>query len=188
MNSTRLTEKNMANKLFKKNEQAILLAYYKFKDYPTAKRIAHHAKISRSTLHRHHKTPYNIPHDYEEYLFRIYIRKMKSHLKKDQSNLQNLFLRFLVFIFSNREIIQALFRDGHKDFIKRMLGPLKPRILADWRLSGNLDKIYTIYENEILGVIENWGKHHFANQDLSGVLNDIMFLTKTARQKLLPLI
>ena len=177
----------MANKLFYKNEQKILIAYFKFKDYPCAKRIARHAGISRSTLHRHHKTAHDIPRDYEEYLFRVYARKMKKLLAKEDTNLKNIFLYFLVFITGNREIFKTLFQDERKNIIKKMLQFLKPQITTNWGTSSNSEQIFSIYENAILGVIEIWGEHCFSDDDLAIVLDDIMYLTRTARHNLLPL-
>ena len=187
MKKSRLTEKNMADRRFKRTERAIFIAYYKMCDYPIAKRIARKAKISRATFYRHHQTASSIPRDHEEYLFKTYTTQMKKYLKKP-SNLQTIFLRFLVFLSSNKEVIKLLLCDGRKETIKKMINHLKPVIICSWRFAGNLDNAYNVYENEVLGVIEFWGQKDFAVTKLSKILSEILYLTKTASERLIPLI
>ncbi len=176
----------MTNRRFNRTEQAIFIAYYKIHDYPTVKRIAKKANISRATFYRHHRTASSIPHDHEDFLFKTYLIQMKSCLKKTD-NLQIIFLRLLVFLANNREVITSLLRDGHKEIIKRMIDHLRPIICCGWHLADNLDKAYDIYANEVLGVIEFWGKQDFAITNLGNVLNEILYLTKTASEHLVPL-
>ena len=187
MGSNRLTEKNMANKLFYKNEQAIFIAYYKLKDYRCSKKIARRAGISRATFYRHHKTAHNIPSDYEEYLFTIYSRRFKKYLHNNSFNLKNTYLRFLVFIMSNKKIFRALFNEERKDIIKKMVHLLKPQIIASWGITGNLDRIFIIYESTILGIIEVWSGENFSNKTLTKALDSIIYLTQNACRDLLPL-
>ncbi len=187
MKKCRLTEKKMSNKRFKKTEQAILIAYYRFRDYPVAKKIAKSAKISRSTLYRHHQTTTNIPYDYEEYLLQAYLRTIRKFSKKKNPSLKTVLLRTLVFIASNREVFLILFQSNHKEVINKMLDHIKLIILEEWKLGGDLNKMYSIYKNEVLGAIEIWGKANFSNQTLNSALEAIVYLTKTARQNLLPL-
>lgn len=68
-----------------------------------------------------------------------------------------------------------------------MLGIIKPSIISEWKIGGDLDKIFNIYENEILGVIEFWSEENFSNQSLNRALNDVLYLTTIARKTLLPL-
>ena len=177
----------MSNQRFFKTEKAIFIAYYKLKDYPSAKKIARHAKISRSTFYRHHQAANNIPRDYEEFLFNSFKDEIKRYLKND-SNLSTVFLRLLVFISNHKAIIKALLDDGRKESIKRMLSQLRPAIIYYWRPANNSDKTYNIYENEMLGIIETWSKHNFSTTKLNHVLNDTLYLTKTAPKRLAPLV
>ena len=186
MNTSGLTEKRMQNGRFFKNERAIFIAYYKLKDYPSAKKLARIAGVSRSTLYRHHKRVQLISSDYEDYLLKNYRKTIKRFLANN-SNLKNIYLRTLVFISSNREVFQALFKENRKDIVKRIINFIKPRIFAEWHLSGNLDKIYCVYANGVLAIIEIWYKTNFSNQTLELALNDILYLTKNTRRNLLPL-
>ena len=180
----RLTEKNMANKKFSKSENAIFIAYYKLKDFPTARRIAKKAKISRSTFYRHHDQPQNIPRDYEDYLFKLYQKRIKKFLEKEDIYLRTLLLRTLVFISSHQRIFRALFIHKQEEFIKKIFRCLKNRILAEWHLAGDLNEFYYVYENEIIGVIEAWDKQNFTNHSLSSTLNNLTHLTNTAPRRL----
>ncbi len=186
MKTSGLTEKRMQNRRFFKNEHAIFVAYYKLKDYPSAKKLAKIAGVSRSTLYRHHKRVQSIPADCEEYLLQNYFKTIKKLLEKNP-NFRVIFLRTLVFIRSNKELFKILFKDNHKEIIKRMINHLKTVIVKEWHLSGDVDTIFNIYANEVLGVIEIWHKHYFSDKFLESTLSNILFLTKTSRRSLLPL-
>ncbi len=177
----------MTNKRFQRTEQAIFAAYYKIRDYPSAQKLSKRAGISRSTFYRHHQATSKIPQDYEEYLFAVYLHRIKKYLNSDAPNLKIIFFRFVVFISSNREVFKALFGEGRKEIIKKMLHPLKPVIIASWDTSVNLDRIFKIYENEVLGIIEVWSEERFINQKITVVFNVIMYMTEHACRNLLPL-
>ena len=174
----------MTNKRFRKAENAIFIAYYKLKDYPSAKLIAKKSKLSRSTIYRHHGQPQNIPRNYEEYLLCIYKKKIKKILNKKDVDLKTLFLRTLVYIHSNRKTLKVLFSSGQQEIIKKIFRILKPRIIKTWHLAGNLDELYCVFENEILGIIEIWSKQEFDANSLNLVLNDLIKLTSTAPKRL----
>lgn len=176
----------MANKLFRANEHAIFIAYFKLRDYPSAKRIAKAASVSRSTLYRHHCKIQSIPKDYEKYLLTSYTRKIRPFLNKKDFSLKNFYLRTLVFISNHEEVFSALFSEGCKEIIAKMLNILKPKLARTLRTS-NRDKAYIVYTNEVLGIIEIWSKQHFVLSELNQVLNDILYLTETASDHLTPL-
>lgn len=182
-----LTEKKMANKKFKKTEEAIFIAYFESQDFPNIKTIARRANISRSTLYRHHKIAQNIPQDYEKYLLQKYTQKIDKILFQKEISLRTIFGQTLIFISVNKRIFIGLFAVGHKEVINEMLEKLKKRIIIEWKISGNLEKIFHIYENEVLGAIEIWGEKGFSEEKLEVILKDVMYLTRTAPQKLLPL-
>lgn len=186
MKTSGLTKKRMANERFRKNEQAILTAYYKLKDYPGAKKLARAAGVSRTTLYRHHKIIQAIPVDYEDFLFRAYKETIRHYLVEDVP-IKTLFLRTLVFIHCNREIIQALFRAHHKEIVEKILDYLRPRTTQDWCAVSNPDKVYKVYKNEIMGIIEEWNKQGLSRQDIGLILDNILYLTESAYRSLLPL-
>ena len=174
----------MSNKRFKKTECAIFYVYCKLKDYPSAKKIAKLAHISRSTLYRHHRKVQSIPKDYEEYLLAVYKRRMRIFLKKPDIPLKILILRTLIYISSNKEIFKVLLSESRSEVIKKMLDILEPKIAKKWLPYKNKDKIYKVYENEVIGIIEAWAKQNFSDKKLRSVLNDIIYLTDSAWRRL----
>ncbi|MBQ6313957.1 TetR/AcrR family transcriptional regulator [Candidatus Saccharibacteria bacterium] len=183
MKNSGLTEKKMKNKKFRQTEMAIFAAYYKLHDFPSAKTIAKRANISRSTLYRHHALPRAISNNYEKYLLDTYSNRIKKSLRK-KSSLKTLFFRTLIFIHSDHVIFEALFESGHKEIIKRMLDKLKKQILKEWNYAGDTNKLYKVYQNEVLGIIELWGEHGFGSDKIEELLDDILYLNKTAPKRL----
>lgn len=179
-----LTEKNMSNGRFRNKECIIFISFCKIKDYPSAKKLATLAGISRSTLYRHHKNVQCIPTDYEKYLLHNYHKVIRKLVHKKCITVRNVLFRTLIFISNNKEIMRMLFEDERKEIIKKMIDYLKPKISAEWGTKGNVDKMYDIYKNEILGCIELWSKQDFSEENLQTTLNDILYLTETASQKL----
>lgn len=183
MKKSGLTETKMKNQKFRKTENAIFIAYYKFRDYPTVKALAKRAGIARSTLYRHHKSPRQIPDNYEKYLLEIYSHKMKRFLNQENASLKKLYFRKLIFIHNNQIIFEALFRDGRKEIIKDMIDKIKTPILSEWNYK-NPEKLYKVYQNEVLGIIENWHENNFNAKEIGNILNDILYLNKTTPKHL----
>lgn len=184
MASSGLTDEKMSNKQFYKTERAIFIAYSKIRDYPTAKRLTRAAHISRSTLYRHHPRITHIPRDYEGYLLSAYDKAMRRMIHKKGIKLKITILRMLVFIMNHKEVIKLLLNDGRSAVIKKMLNRIKPRLINEWMIGDDFNKIFSIYTNEIVGIIELWGKHNFSDQYLGTILNDVMTITKTAPSRL----
>lgn len=94
----------------------------------------------------------------------------------------------LIFIYSHRELIGALIKDGRTEVIDRMIKDLKGCILREWNLAGDIEDVFHVYEKEVLGVIEIWAQDNFAKKKLDKVLNEILLLTKTSPRRLVQLI
>lgn len=174
----------MANKKFQKTENAIFLAYYKFRDFKTAKALARRAGVSRSTLYRHHQSPERIPENYEKYLLEAYSKTTKKILNQKDISSRKIYLRMLVFIHSNQIIFGALFKDGRKEIIKGMTDIIKKQILNEWNYPGADKKFFKVYQNEVLGLIESWSEKGFEIEELENILNDILYLNKTTPKHL----
>lgn len=178
----------MQNQRFYKTEHSIFIAYYSFKNYPTAKMLARRAQISCSTLYRHHHRTQDIPCDYEDFLLSKFNKHIEKVCRKGNFSFRRFYLYFLVYIFNNRPYFLALFRDNHKSIVISMLKNVKPFILSKWHLAENTDKMYSVYTHEILGLIENWAKCNFSKKMLEQTLGDIMYLTNSAYAQLIPLL
>lgn len=178
----------MLNKKFRLCEQAIFAAYFKVKDLPNAKKLARRAKISRQAFYTHHQSPQWIPYDYEKYLLDSYKAKMKILLERPREDIKKIYLRMLIFIYSHREVIGALLKDGRTEVIDRMIKVLKGCILREWNLAGDIEDVFHVYEKEVLGIIEIWAQNNFTKKKLDKVLNEILLLTKTSPRRLVQLI
>lgn len=183
MKTSGLTKKRMADVRFRRTEQAILAAYCKLRDYPSAKRLARMAGVSRTTLYRHHKKIQAIPLDYEDYLYENYRCTIRKYLKHEVA-LRTLFLRTLVFIRHNDRVFQALSREYDSKIMEKIFDHLKSRIICDWRAVNNINKAYKVYEKGVIGIIEEWEHHGFIMRELDLVLDDILYLTQSAHRDL----
>ena len=186
MGNSGLTQKRMGDGRFRRAERAIFIAYYKLRDCPSAKILARRAGISRSTLYRHHKKVQSILADYEDYLFHNYKKSLRPLIKK-KAPLKTLALRSLVFIYSNRRVIQILFQNRYNQIVGRIVDYLKPIIIESWCSPDNTDKMFWVYKEGVLGVIEEWCERGFESSELDRVLDNILYLTRTAYRNLLPL-
>ena len=93
----------------------------------------------------------------------------------------------LVFVLMNRKVFGELLKMGDDRVVKRMIRRYKNKILDEWGHGVESEKMFDIYENEVLGLIVDWDKAGFADKKMNEVLNDIMYLTRTARQRLGPI-
>ena len=186
MTNNGLTERRMSNKRFYKKEHAIFIAICSCRDFPTVRKLAKMAHVSRSTLYRHHQKIHQIFQDYEEYLLKAYTRITKKFLAK-KADYRILVLRTLIFIYNNRETFKELFGHNRKEVVKQMFKLLEPSVVDEWHLAGDLAKMYNVYINEILGIIEAWAAKGFPKDSIEQVLDDILYLTDNARQNLLPI-
>ena len=177
----------MSNKRFLKTEKTIVTAYNKFRARPTVQKISRYARISRSTLYRHHEIAARILDDYEEYLLRIYSKKLRKFIQKDGYSLRVIFCQILVFILNNKSDFIILFKNGHTEIVGKMLEPLKPRLKNEWNRTTEFEKIFRLYTGEVVGVIDLWSRQDFADDRLEAVLSDILYLADTAKKHLTPL-
>ncbi len=184
MASSGLTDEKMSNKQFYETERAIFIAYSKIRDYPTARRLTRAARISRSTLYRHHPKITRIPRDYEDYLLSVYDKAILKMVHNKKVKLKIVILRMLVFIMNHKEVFKLLLSDGRNATIKKMLSRIKPKLVDEWGTNNNFDKVFYVYANEVIGIIELWGRQNFSEQHLGSTLNDVISITKTAPRRL----
>ncbi|MBR2766517.1 hypothetical protein IKD67_00280 [Candidatus Saccharibacteria bacterium] len=181
----RITDEKLKNKRFKKTEEAIIMAFFLNKDKLNLKRLLYLAKISRSTLYRHHRNINEIAPDYEKYILKKCKNYMKPFMKKDEFNLKTLYQRILVFMVANRFIVNYLLKYNSHDFIERIIKALRPIIVASDKVDdGEMFKIYT---KEVAAIIEEWCRLGFKKEDILPTTNKIMFLTDQAYIRLSPL-
>lgn len=174
------------NKRYQKNEEAILEVLMKSKGLPTAGVLVKKARISRSTLYRHHKTVPGIVPDYEKEILTEYESVVRKLIRRKNIQVRTICLRTLIFIMINRRIFKILLKYDDGVVIERMILKLKSKLKTSCCLPKNSDRMLRVYAKEVTGVIEEWGKHGFRKDEIDMTLNKIMYLTETMRQRLGP--
>ncbi len=180
-----LTEKRMRDRRFRRTEKAILYVVFSVRDYSSASIVAKKARISRSTLYRHHKNTRNIISDYEKYMLKKYSRTIEKWGKNKK--LRFYFEQMLFFIVANKKIILFLLKNGRTGIFEGMMTRLELKVVKATRLPKQAKTVLVVYRGEVLGLLEEWGKSEFSDKELDKVLENIMYLTNTIRSRLLGL-
>lgn len=178
----------MRDKRYRKTEDAILKVFFKeSKNEITMVKMAKKAGIGRSTMYVHHHAIKKIIPDYEKYILREYGLTMRRRSRAKNTTLKSLYFDTLVFILRNRKIFEMFLRFDDRDIIIKMIEKLKVEIAGFARLPKNSEKIFKIYTGEIVEVIFEWGKKGLPENELEKVLSDIIYLTNTCRDRLMPI-
>ena len=181
-------ERGMRNKRYRKTEEAILKVFFdENKKGITMQKMARKAKVGRSTMYTHHHAIREILPDYERYILREYWLLMQKKIKKKNLQLRTLYLDTLLFILRNRKIFEMFLELNDRDVMIRMVKKLESRIYNFARLPKNSEKIFRIYASEIVEIVFEWGEENFSEKELEKVLSDIMYLTESSRNRLMPI-
>ena len=187
--STRLTKKKLEDARFRKNEEAILKAFFDCgQDRLSVTELARRADVDKATFYRHHKTIAQILVDYEEYILLEYEGFICGVLDKDNVSARVTYYRMLIFILKNQKIFAILLERQRTAAVMKMIGSLVPKVVDEYRLYGDLERVFRVYVGEIVGLIEEWTERGFREDEMMELLDNIMYLTKTIRLRLLPLI
>jgi len=184
MAKARITDKKLKNKRFRQTEESIILAFCTAKDTLSISRLIRLARISRSTLHRHHGSVYDIAPNYEQYIFSKYNRVVQHLLSKNAKPQHTLYV-ILTFIRNHRQIIDFILKYGDNNFIERMVSQLKFNSTNTHRVVR--EDILYIYIREVSSIIEQWVAGGCIKQDIASTIKKIIYLTETANSRLTPL-
>ena len=183
----KITDKKLKDQRFRKTERAIIRALFSTRKMLGVRVIVKRAKISRSTLNRHHGSVHEIVPDYEEYVLGKYNRLMRGLVRKKGMRVKTIYHQMLIFIIKDRDIFKMVVGRGDGGLIERMMHKIEPKIIEVYRLPKNCEKILAVYEKEIIGVVEGWIREDFKEDEMV-VLSDIIYLTETMRARLMPLV
>ena len=182
------TAKKMRDRRFRKTEEKILAVFFgKNRNGITMVKMAKKAGVGRSTVYVHHHAIREIMSDWEKYILAEYKLNLRKRIKKDKVLLKNLYFDTLIFILRNQKAFRMFLKFDNRGVMKKMLDVLEPKIQILMRLPKNSRKIFEIYESEVTEIIFEWGEKGFPEEKIEKVLSDIMFLTKTARDRLMPI-
>lgn len=182
----RITDKKLKDRRFRKTEEAILRAFFSNKRVLSARVITKRARISRSTLYRHHGTVYEIIPDYEAYILAKYCKLIDGLIKRREIKIKTIYCQMLIFILRNKGLLEKIVEKDGGELIEKMVKMLEPKIKEVYSLPKNCEKMLKIYEKEITGLVESWIKNDFYGGEMI-ILGDIMYLSNTFRLRLRPL-
>ena len=183
--SGHITEQKLKNRRFLSTEKSILKAYLLIRETLSLNRLIKTARISRSTLHRHHKNIYTIVPDYEDYFLSKYTKFAKRLIKIKYLRLKDIYEQTFDFLYKYQEIAEFLMQCGSQNIIVEALLVLEPKILATGKVASG--EMFEIYVREVTSLIEAWQRNGFNKSEITVIVDKIMYLTNTARTRLSPL-
>ncbi|MDO4752872.1 MAG: TetR/AcrR family transcriptional regulator [Candidatus Saccharibacteria bacterium] len=183
-----LLKNKMKNRRFRKNEEAIIDVFLNdYKKGITVQKMAKKAGLGRTTIYIHHHATREIISDYHKYILAQYRKEIQKKLKKRDVPLKMLYFDMLIFILRNKKIFGMFLQFGNRDILMDMIKKMELKIVKFARLPKNSEKILGIYVSEVVELIFEWGKRGFSERELESILKDIMYLTETSRNRLMPI-
>ena len=163
---------------YKKTEEKFLAVFF---DNPncTMKQLAQKAGVAYSTIYTHHHSIHEIVADYKRDILAEYEKIVERKLKN--AELKIMYLEMLIFVVKNRQVFEMFVKFEDREVVMKMILKLKSKIIVP-------DMILRICAAEITEVIFEWGERGFPENEIEKVLADMMYLTKTCRERLEPLI
>ena len=182
------TSKKMRDRRFRKIEETILTVFFdEYRKGSTMRRLAKKVGAGRSTMYIHHHAVREVIPDYEKYILAEYRSFMRKKLKMENADLKNLYFDTLVFILRNRKFFEVFLKFDDREILIKMLDVIKDKAVIFMRLPKNHKKIFGVYKGEVVEIIFEWGERGFLEGELEKVLSDILYLSKTARARLIPI-
>ncbi len=182
----------MANRQYERTELAILnallsavrprgsLAFPLDQNLYTLKmsQLAKLARVSRSTIYRHHSKTAAILVDLEKFLLTSYKRRMHAARRRRQLSPRDLYLEVLTFILQYRPFFQILVALGRTNFLEFQIHEILPSITKFYKFSRCSPLFLKLYEKRIATLLEIWILHDFEPTP-SIIVGDILYLTQT---------
>ena len=181
-----ITEKRLKNRRFKKTEDKILEVFFQ-EECKCICKLAKQAGVARTTVYFHHHRVSGIPTDYQHYILYIYKKTLKRIADKDNTKIDTIFEVTLLFMMQNKKMFKvALYYNDPTVYLK-MIEMLKPLIEKGMGLPKNSKRMFNVYTVEVVELINEWGKDGYKEEEMKGLLKNIMYLTKSLRTRLSPI-
>ena len=179
-------ERGMRDRRYRKTEEAILTAFFdEYKKGSTMRRLARRIRVGRSTMYTHHHAIREVIPDYERYILNRYRQCIRKKSQARGVEIKSLYLETLVFIYKNRKFFEVFLNFEDRKVVIKMLGVLEKNLVEYMRLPSDVEKVLAVYKAEVVELIFEWGRTSWPEDELEKVLADIMYLTKTARDRLM---
>lgn len=186
--TTGITEKRMQNRRFRKTEEAILRVVSGGDVYIGTKEMASKAGVARSTFYHHHKTVREIVPDYKRYILQKYVRLVNKMMRQKGAGIRKMYGKMLIFMMQHKPVFKMLLKSDGNEIIKEMLTKLEPKAIKHMRIGKKMGKVLGIYKSEVVGLIVGWAEGDFNEKEMGAVIEDVMYLTETAKERLGPIV
>lgn len=175
----RLTEKRMANRRFRKTEDAICKIFMR----GTKKGISEAARSAgrpRSTFYYHHQSQDKILADYRRYILRKYNRLIRR-ISGSKADLKDMYLQLLMFILREKPVFLMFSKMGERKIFCQMVETLQPKIERVVGASNHEERVFDLYRAGMVTVLETWGSDGFLEEDMNRALTNMMTVTKEVK-------
>ena len=181
-----ITEKKLNNRRFKKTEEKILKVFFEGECKCICK-LAKKAGIARTTVYFHHHRVSGIPSDYQHYILYIYKKTLKRIADKEDAKIETVFEITLLFMMQNKKLFEVALYTGDSTVYRKMIELLRPLIERGVGLPKNSKRMFNVYVVEVVELLDEWSKNGFKEEEMKGLLKNIMYLTKSLRTRLSPI-
>ncbi len=178
-----ITDRRLNNRRFYRTEEAILKAFFDDNSLST-REVAKHAGIARSTFYHHHQSTAKIITDYQKYIADKYKRLAKKMLSAQKTPIRMMYERIFLFTIQYKKIFKILQMNKELSILKYMIRRMQPRLVEAMRLPKNSARIFLVYEGEVASLMDAWCRKGMMEDEINQLLDEIVFLTETARVRL----
>ena len=178
-----ITDKRLNNRRFYRTEEAILKAFFG-NTYLSVREVTRQVGIARSTFYHHHQSTAKIVADYQRYIIDKYKRLTKKMLGAQKVPARMMYERTLLFIVQHKKVFKILLAGKERSILKYMITKMQPRLVDIMHLPKNSKKIFLVYEGEVTSLMDAWCRNGMREDEINRLLDEIIFLTETARVRL----
>lgn len=97
-------------------------------------------------------------------------------------SVEKLFSTTLIFMTMHKKIFVPILKDGAESLVREMIRVLEPKFAS--RGICVTGKGFEVYVGEVYVILKQWSECNFADSEFRPVLNNLVYLTKTIRQRL----
>lgn len=179
-----ITDKRLNNRRFYRTEEAILRAFFDSNGFTGVGKVTQKAGVARSTFYHHHRAVDKIITDYKNYILLKYKKMVKGILNSKNVSIRVLYSKTIFFIIHNKKVFKILLMGEDNEVFENMVLRLQPSLVSLMRLPKNSEKIFLVYTGEVVALLSDWCKNGAHEDNIGHLLDELLYLTDTARIRL----